>query len=150
MWYRILKDLNKSFFLVLIYDIIVMVMVMKKNGYTITEMLVVIIVLGIFTIGLIGFTSYAYKDKSSDYYEEKVLLIEKQAAIYGATLNNLKEEGNLIITVKDLVDNGYYVADKENGDVIDPRNSKATLNGLKIKLTYNEDGTIKADVIEED
>ena len=90
MWYRILKDLNKSFFLVLIYDIIVMVMVMKKNGYTITEILVVIIVLGIFTIGLIGFTSYAYKDKSSDYYEEKVLLIEKQAAIYGATLNNLK------------------------------------------------------------
>jgi prepilin-type N-terminal cleavage/methylation domain-containing protein len=127
-----------------------MVMVMKKNGYTITEMLVVIIVLGIFTIGLIGFTSYAYKDKSSDYYEEKVLLIEKQAAIYGATLNNLKEEGNLIITVKDLVDNGYYVADKDNGDVVDPRNSKATLNGLKIKLTYNEDGTIKADVIEED
>lgn len=125
-------------------------MVMKKNGYTITEMLVVIIVLGIFTIGLIGFTSYAYKDKSSDYYEEKVLLIEKQAAIYGATLNNLKEEGNLIITVKDLVDNGYYVADKDNGDVVDPRNSKATLNGLKIKLTYNEDGTIKADVIEED
>lgn len=123
---------------------------MKKNGYTITEMLVVIIVLGIFTIGLIGFTSYAYKDKSSDYYEEKVLLIEKQAAIYGATLNNLKEEGNLIITVKDLVDNGYYVADKDNGDVVDPRNSKATLNGLKIKLTYNEDGTIKADVIEED
>jgi len=127
-----------------------MVMVMKKNGYTITEMLVVIIVLGIFTIGLIGFTSYAYKDKSSDYYEEKVLLIEKQAAIYGATLNNLKEEGNLVITVKDLVDNGYYVADKDNGDVVDPRNSKATLNGLKIKLTYNEDGTIKADVIEED
>jgi len=125
-------------------------MVMKKNGYTITEMLVVIIVLGIFTIGLIGFTSYAYKDKSSDYYEEKVLLIEKQAAIYGATLNNLKEEGNLVITVKDLVDNGYYVADKDNGDVVDPRNSKATLNGLKIKLTYNEDGTIKADVIEED
>jgi len=150
MWYWILKDLNKSFFLVLIYDIIVMVMVMKKNGYTITEMLVVIIVLGIFTIGLIGFTSYAYKDKSSDYYEEKVLLIEKQAAIYGATLNNLKEEGNLVITVKDLVDNGYYVADKDNGDVVDPRNSKATLNGLKIKLTYNEDGTIKADVIEED
>jgi len=127
-----------------------MVMVMKKNGYTITEMLVVIIVLGIFTIGLIGFTSYAYKDKSSDYYEEKVLLIEKQAAIYGATLNNLKEEENLVITVKDLVDNGYYVADKDNGDVVDPRNSKATLNGLKIKLTYNEDGTIKADVIEED
>ena len=123
---------------------------MKKNGYTVKEMLVVIIVLGVFTLGIIGFTSNAYKDQTKDYYEEKVLLIEKEAAIYGATLNNLKEEGNLIITVKDLVDNGYYVADNSKGDVIDPRNSKATLNGTKIKLTYNEDGTIKAKVIEED
>ena len=58
-------------------------MVMKKNGYTVTEMLVVIIVLGIFTLGIIGVTSYAYKDKTDDYYKEKVLLIEKQAALYG-------------------------------------------------------------------
>ena len=123
---------------------------MKKNGYTVTEMLIVIIVLGVFTLGIIGFTSYAYKDQSNDYYEEKVLLIEKEAELYGATLNNLKEEGNLVITVKDLVDNGYYVADNSKGDVIDPRNSKATLNGTKIKLTYNEDGTIKAKIIEED
>ena len=123
---------------------------MKKNGYTVTEMLIVIIVLGVFTLGLIGATSYAFRDKSNDYFEEKVLLIEKQASLYGGTLNNLKEEGNLIITVKDLVDNGYFVADKSNGDVTDPRNSKATLNGLKIKLSYNYDGTVSAKVIEED
>ena len=123
---------------------------MKKNGYTVTEMLIVIIVLGVFTLGLIGATSYAFRDKSNDYFEEKVLLIEKQASLYGGTLNNLKEEGNLIITVKDLVDNGYFVADKSNGDVTDPRNSKATLNGLKIKLSYNDDGTVSAKVIEED
>ena len=123
---------------------------MKKNGYTVAEMLIVIIVLGIFTLGIIGATSYAYKDRTDDYYEEKVLLIEKQAELYGKTLNNLKEEGNLVVTVKDLVDNGYYVADNSDGDVVDPRNSKATLNGLKIKLTYNEDDTIKAEVIEED
>lgn len=123
---------------------------MNKNGYTVTEMLIVIIVLGVFTLGLIGATSYAFRDKSNDYFEEKVLLIEKQASLYGGTLNNLKEEGNLIITVKDLVDNGYFVADKSNGDVTDPRNSKATLNGLKIKLSYNDDGTVSAKVIEED
>ena len=123
---------------------------MKKNGYTVTEMLVVIIVLGIFTLGIIGVTSYAYKDKTDDYYKEKVLLIEKQAALYGETIGSLKDEGNIVITVKDLVDNGYYVADKDSGDVVDPRNSKATLNGLKIKLTYHEDGTISAKVIEED
>ena len=32
---------------------------------------------------------------------------------------------------------------------VDPRNSKHNLNGLKIKLTY-ENGNVKAQVIEED
>ena len=123
---------------------------MKKNGYTVTEMLVVIIVLGVFTLVMMAATSYAFKDKSEDYFEEKVQLIEKQAALYGKTLNNLKEEGNLVITVKDLVDKGYYVPDNTKGDVIDPRNSKGTLNSMKVKLFYNQDGTIKAEVIEED
>ena len=123
---------------------------MKKNGYTVTEMLIVIIVLGIFTIAMMAATSYAFKDKSEDYYKEKVQLIEKQAELYGKSLNNLKEEGNLVITVKDLVDKGYYVPDNTKGDVVDPRNSKGTLNSLKIKLIYNQDGSIKAEIIEED
>jgi len=123
---------------------------MKKNGYTLTEMLVVIVVLGIFTITLMAATSNAFKDNSPVYYQEKVMVIEKQAELYGASLKNLKEEGNVVVTVKDLVDKGYYVADTSSGDVIDPRNSKATLNGLKVKISYNDDGSIKAKVIEED
>ncbi len=123
---------------------------MKKNGYTLTEMLVVIIVLGIFTITLMATTSNAFKDNSPAYYDEKVIVIEKQAELYGASLKNLKEDGNVVITVKDLVDKGYYVADNNKGDVIDPRNSKATLNGLKIKISYVDDNTIEAKVIEED
>jgi len=123
---------------------------MKKNGYTVTEMLVVIIVLGVFTLAMIATTSYAFKDRSEDYYKEKVQLLEKQATIYGKSLNNLKEEGNLVITVKDLVDKGYYVPDNAKGDVVDPRNSKGTLNSMKIKLIYNQDGSIDAEIIEED
>lgn len=123
---------------------------MKKNGYTVLEMLVVIIVLGIFMVGILSTTSYAYKDKSQDYYEEIVHLIERQAAKYGETLNNLKDEDNLIITVNDLVNSGYYVADDNEGNVIDPRNSKATLNGLRIKMYYDKDGNVKTEVIEED
>ena len=123
---------------------------MNNKGYTLTELLIVIIVLGVFTITLISTTSNAFKDKSPERYQAKVMLIEKEAAIYGATLENLKEEGTLLITVKDLVDHGYYVPDTKDGDVIDPRNTKSTLNGLKIKLTYNEDGSVKAKVIEED
>lgn len=124
-------------------------MIMNNKGYTLTEILVVIIVLGVFTIALMSATSNAFKNRAPEYYEEKVALIEKEAKLYAESLPNLKQEGNLVITVKDLVDKGYYVAD-QNGDVLDPRNSKATLNGLKIKLTYNSDGTYSAKVIEED
>ncbi len=122
---------------------------MIKNGYTTKELLVVIMVLGVFTIAILGTTSYAYKDSSEDYFDETVNLIEKRAEAYGKTLANLKTEGNLVITLNDMIEKGYYVADSE-GNVVDPRNSKATLNGLKVKLTYNNDGTIVAKVIEED
>ena len=47
------------------------------------------------------------------------------------------------------MENGYYVADDKEGNVTDPRNSKSNLNGLKIKLSYQDDGTIEAEVIEE-
>ena len=122
---------------------------MEKNGYTTKELLVVIIVLGLFTIGILSSTSYAYKDRSEDYYKEPGNLIEKHAVLYGKTLASLKEEGNLVITLNDLVENGYYVADDKEGNVTDPRNSKSNLNGLKIKLSYQDDGTIEAEVIEE-
>lgn len=118
-----------------------------KNGYTIKQMLIVIIVLGVFTLVLFTTTSNAYKDSTGDYYADKVLVIEKQAALYAETLPEVKENGNLVITVNDLVEANYYVADK-NGDVIDPRNDKATLNSLKIKLSY-ENGKYRAKVIED-
>ena len=110
---------------------------MNKNGYTTKELLVVIIVLGLFTIGILSSTSYAYKDRSEDYYKETVNLIEMQAVLYAKTLTSLKDEGNLVITLNDLVENGYYVADDNEGNVTDPRNSKSNLNGLKIKLSSN-------------
>ena len=121
---------------------------MERSGFT-KEFLVVILVLGVFTIVMLSTTSYAYKDNSDDYYLQVVNVIEKQAVLYGDTLDNLKNEGNFVITVEDLVRNGYYVADDSDGNVVDPRNSKNNLNGLKIKLTYSN-GKINADVIEEE
>ncbi len=121
---------------------------MKKNGYTTMQLLVVIVVLGIFTLTLLATTSYAYKDHSGEYYKEKVTVIEKQATLYGESLPELKEEGNKVITLDELIESGYYVADNDKGDVIDPRNDKATLNNLKIKLSY-ENEIVKAKVIEE-
>lgn len=121
---------------------------MKKNGYTVMELLVVLIVLGVVTLGVLTTTSNAFKDNSKDLYKEKTTLIEHQAVMYGKTLESLKEEGSLMITVSDLIEKEYLVADDSNGNVVDPRNSKATLNGLKIKLSYN-DGNIVAEVVNE-
>ncbi len=121
---------------------------MERSGFT-KELLIVIIVLGVFTITMLSTTSYAYKDNSDDYYEQVVNVIERQAELYGDTLDTLKREGNFVITVEELVKNGYYVADDEDGNVVDPRNSKHSLNGLKIKLTY-KNNKVEAQVIEEE
>lgn len=123
---------------------------MKKNGYTMVELLVVIIAMGVVTLATLSATSYAFKDHSGEFYDEKITGILHQAESYGKTLNTLKEDGNMVITVNDLVKSGYYVGDDETGNVVDPRNSKANLNGLKIKLTYNEDGTVKATIISDE
>lgn len=122
---------------------------MKKNGYTMIELLVVIVVLGVITAITLSTTSYAFKDHSEEYYEQKTNGILRQAESYGKTLDELKEDGYLVITLNDLIDAGYYTADDGKGNVVDPRNSKASLNGLKIKLIYKDDGEIKASLIED-
>ena len=120
-----------------------------RKGYTIVELLVIIIVLGIATAITIGTTSYAFENHSKEYYEVKVRNIESNAKRYAMSLGTL-EDNNKIITVKDLVDAGYLSPDNEDGDIIDPRNSKSTLNNVKIKLTYDENKGYKAVLIEEE
>ncbi len=122
---------------------------MNNKGYTTKQLLIVIIGLGIFTLGLFGATSYAYKDNSEAYYKEKVNLMEKQAVLYASTLDSLKEDNNTVITLDEMVEAGYYIADNDDGDVIDPRNTKATLNKTKIKISY-ENEEYKAKVIEDE
>lgn len=121
----------------------------KRNGYTIFQMLFVVIILGVATIAILGSTSYAYQDSSNKYYDETISLILKQAELYGESSDSLKSEGSLVITLNDMIDAGYYVADNKDGSVVDPRNSKATLNGLRIRLDYQND-KVEAKVIEEE
>ena len=119
------------------------------NGYTIKQMLIAIVVVGVFTFIMIGTTSNAFKDDSQEYYEQVEKMIVHNAEIYGKTLTSLPEQGSMIITVDDLVKAGYYGDVDSNGNVKNPLNSKGTLNSLKIKLVYQEDGSIKGSIIEE-
>lgn len=122
---------------------------MKKNGYTITELLIVFAVLGLIVIITLTTTSYAFKDNSQEYYETKINGIEKVAVLYGENSETLKNEKNLVITINDLIREGYLHPDGEDGKITDPRNSKGSLNSLKIKLTINEKEEVEATVINE-
>ena len=122
---------------------------MKKNGYTIPELLIVFAILGVIVIATIATTSYAFRDNTEDYYETKIHGIEKVAVVYGNNSEALKTERNLVITVNDLVREGYIHPDGEDNKVVDPRNSKGSLNSLKIKLSINDKEEVEAKVIED-
>ena len=122
---------------------------MKKNGYTIPELLTVFAVLGLIVIITIATTSYAFKDNTQDLYETKIHGIEKVAVIYGQNSEALKNDKNLVITVNDLVREGYIHPDGEDNKVTDPRNSKGSLNSLKIKLSMNDSEKVEAKVIDD-
>ena len=123
---------------------------MNRKGYTIVELIIVMIIFGIITAITIGATSYAFKDNSGEFYKVRISNIESNAKRYAMTLEELKTDGSMVITVNDLVNEGYISPDNDKGDVIDPRNSKATLNNVKIKLTYNEKDGYKATIIKEE
>ena len=123
---------------------------MNKKGYTVLELLIVIIVFGIITAVTLSATSYAFRDNTDEYYESKVSDIESNARRYGSTLEELKTEGSKVITVKELVDAGYLSSDNKNGDIIDPRNEKKTMNNVKIKITYSAEKGYEATLIKEE
>ena len=127
-----------------------MVVIVNKRGYTVIELIIVMILFGVVTAITISATSYAFKDNSEEFYKARVNNIESNAKRYGMTLEEVKTEGSKIIIVNDLVEAGYLSADNDKGDIIDPRNSKATLNNVKIKITYSEEKGYKATLIKEE
>lgn len=118
---------------------------MKKNGYTVPELIVVVAIFGIIYFIAANKVSYAFNiDYDQKLYDQTLASIENNATVYGE--NNLKlfdEEKDVYMTVGDLAEKGLVLCRTE-GVVSDPRDEEKTLNDLKIKLTYeNEKVTAK-------
>lgn len=99
---------------------------MQNRGYTIPELIVVAVVLGLFSIVTINKVSYAFvdPDEISKSTEEMVLI--KSASAYGNSIKNtLKQNKTISISAGDLVNAGYLVDDDEYKNV-------------KIKIEYEE------------
>lgn len=119
---------------------------MKKNGYTLIELIVLIIGLGIVTFFTVIKLSSAFDFNKDELYERTLSRCLMQAELYGETKKDeIKESESYIITVKDLVDNGFLVTD--NGEVVDQRDNSSMLN-VRIKLYYNsEEDKVYAEII---
>ena len=113
---------------------------MKKNGFTLIEVLAVLIILGI----LISLTVPAYltvlKDVKRDNYNSKVREIEVAANKYG---DKIKDEVKLAgetcyrITVKKLIQMGELTSDSDYEDVIYSPADDSPLSS-EIRICYDE------------
>lgn len=109
---------------------------MKKNGYTIPELLVVIVVLGILTIVIINKASFAFTEQNDDVMTKTdEMIIIKSATTYGKTIIDSIKETEQYISGKDLIDKEYLV-DTDNKYV-----------NVKIKLSYKEGDNISVEIL---
>ena len=97
---------------------------MKKNGYTVVELLVLIGIIALSAVLILPKLSLAFQDKREDIYKTDLRTYLKDAEIYGETKKEeIKSQDEYIVTIND--------------DVKDPRNQSSML-GVKIKLSYDD------------
>lgn len=102
------------------------VIVMQDKGYTIPELIIVIIVVGIFSIIAINKASYAFVDTDTIGEQTEHLILIKSASSYASTIKEeLKIEKERYILGSDLVEAGYLVDDEH------------IYTNAKVKLSYN-------------
>ncbi len=100
---------------------------MQNKGYTVPELFVVIVIVGIFSMLAINKVSYAFLDSDKTSDETRDLVITKVASVYAETIKETLKENEIYITGKDLVDAGFLVDDDH------------TFTNIKLKLSYNKE-----------
>lgn len=114
---------------------------MKKNGFTIVELLASIAILAIImTLGTVCINIVTQRVLNSNY-ESKKSLIELKAAEYAS------DTGFLFTNVDNLVKNGYLTADDKNDNIINPV-TKEAMNCLIVQV-HNENDNLYGILTEE-
>lgn len=105
---------------------------MKKRGFTLTEVLGVIIILGVIVLIIFPNVNKSIKKSKQKLYDQQVVLIEDNARRWGVEHSGeLPEEGSYFLELSDLATGGY-ISQKE---LQDPRNGK-TMTGCVV-ITYD-------------
>ena len=108
---------------------------MNKKGFTLVELLAVIIILSLLALLASTSVSKIVKDSKGDLYDTQVKLIQSAAEAWGAdNLYDLPDAGTCkTLTLKDL--KSYGLIDPE---IKDPRTNKLFSNSLLIKISGEE------------
>ena len=114
---------------------------MKNKGFTLVELLAVIVILGVLLIVAIPNVFGIQKRIKVEMYCTKVHNIEKAAKLYAKDYQDELKAGSITITVADLIDNSLYK--KETNDcevksadkpcVVDPR-TNTSMDNDKIEI----------------
>lgn len=119
---------------------------MRKNGYTLIEITILIGLMALSAIIILPKISLAFEDNRDARYDNNLANYLKSAEAYGQiNKEEVKKSEEYIITIKDLVDAGYLSC--INDDITDPRTGNSMLS-FKIKLVYDENNdTVFAEVL---
>lgn len=90
---------------------------MNKQGFTLTELLAVVVIIGLIS-GIAGFSyTKIMNDQKIKECEQKIEFIEKQAIKYANDNPSLLHTSNSYpVTIDDLKTNGYLISDSETGE----------------------------------
>lgn len=105
---------------------------MNKKGFTLVELLAVVIILALLALLTSTAVTKLVKDSKEDLYNTQIALIKSAAESWGAdNLLDLPDSGECsYLTLADL--KGYGLIDS---DITDPRNNEPFSDDLKIKIT---------------
>lgn len=98
---------------------------MQNKGYTIPELIVVVLIVGIFSIVAINKVSYAFVDNDEITEATEEMILIKTSTTYANNIIDTLKTDDIYITGKDLVEAEYLVDDEH------------IYTNVKLKLSYN-------------
>lgn len=115
-------------------------MEMRRNGYTVLDILIVVAILAASALIVIPKVSNALResDNKEEVYGEILSNYLSIAEKYGNDKKeSIKENDGMIISLDDLIKEGYLHTYRE--DIIDIRDNITKMNNIKFSLIYNEE-----------
>lgn len=117
---------------------------MKKNGFTLVELIGVLVILGLIATFSVPALTKTMKDSSEKQYNEYLKNITLAAENYFHSETDGTLNGKYFIKIKTLYDSGYLKKEKN------PKTNEDTNENSTVMISKNEDGTEKYELLDMD